>query len=70
MKGIERFSPKQRQVLSWWCPPAKTAGKLGIICDGAVRSGKTFCLGLSFVAWSLAAFQGRTLPSAGGPSGR
>ena len=65
MKGIERFSPKQRQVLSWWCPPAKTAGKLGIICDGAVRSGKTFCLGLSFVAWSLAAFQGENFALCG-----
>jgi len=28
----------------------------GIICDGAVRSGKTFCMSLSFVLWAFSAF--------------
>ena len=70
MNRIERFSPKQRVALTWWCPPSPHAGRLGIICDGAVRSGKTLSMGLSFVAWSLAAFReesfalcGRTIAS-------
>ncbi len=33
--------------------------KSAIICDGAVRSGKTLCLGLSFFLWAMARFQGR-----------
>lgn len=65
---ISRFSPKQRRVLRWWCPASADSRYDGIICDGAVRSGKTLCLGLSFFLWSLTAFQrgefalcGRTL---------
>ena len=27
-----------------------------IICDGAVRSGKTLCMSVSFVAWAFSAF--------------
>ena len=30
----------------------------GIICDGAVRSGKTVCMGISFFCWAMACFQG------------
>jgi len=30
-----------------------------IICDGAVRSGKTFSMGLSFFLWAQSAFDGR-----------
>ena len=29
-----------------------------MICDGAVRSGKTFCMSLSFVLWAFYAFNG------------
>lgn len=32
-----------------------------IICDGAVRSGKTFSMGLSFFLWAMARFNGRQL---------
>ena len=32
------FSPKQKQVLTWWCDPA-VRGRDALICDGAVRSG-------------------------------
>ena len=31
-----------------------------IICDGAVRSGKTFCMGISFVLWAFASFTDAT----------
>lgn len=50
-----RFSPKQRQVLTWW----QTGRWQALICDGAVRSGKTFCMGLSFFLWAQHDFNGR-----------
>ena len=50
------FSEKQKTVLRWWCGPEQRHD--AIICDGAVRSGKTFCMGLSFVCWAMARFQG------------
>lgn len=51
---LVRFSPKQRRVLTWWMQGDREA----IICDGAVRSGKTFSMGLSFFLWSMANFDG------------
>ena len=57
--GALRFSPKQRQVLTWWREGSPHWEKSAIICDGAVRSGKTLCLGLSFFLWAMARFQGR-----------
>ena len=54
-----RFSPKQRQVLTWWC--RKDRPWEAIICDGAVRSGKTFSMGLSFFLWAQACFNGQQL---------
>ena len=53
-----RFSPKQRKVLTWWCRPGDWEA---IICDGAVRSGKTFSMGLSFFLWAMARFDQRQL---------
>ena len=49
-----RFSDKQRRVLRWW----QTDGERydAVICDGAVRSGKTFSMGLSFFLWAQASF--------------
>ena len=35
------FSPKQRRVLTWWRPGSPDRDRQAIICDGAVRSGKT-----------------------------
>lgn len=46
------FSSKQLQVLTWWQRDKWEA----IICDGAVRSGKTFSMGLSFFIWAQARF--------------
>jgi PBSX family phage terminase large subunit len=47
------FSPKQKRVLTWWC-----GGDVhdAIICDGAVRSGKTLSMGISFFLWALRRF--------------
>ena len=55
---FRRFSLRQRQVLTWWCAP-ETRDREAIICDGAVRSGKTLCLGLSFFCWAMGTFRGQ-----------
>ena len=53
------FSPKQKRVLSWWVPGNKDCGKEAIVCDGAVRSGKTMAMGLSFFLWACVCFEGQ-----------
>ncbi len=50
-----QFSKKQKQVLSWW----RSGRWQAVICDGAVRSGKTFSMGLSFFLWAQSCFHGR-----------
>lgn len=56
---FESFSPKQRKVLTWWTPNSRDRDRDAIICDGAVRSGKTLCTGISFIAWAMYAFSGQ-----------
>lgn len=55
---IKPFSQKQLSVLTWWSKSSNYCNKDAIICDGAVRSGKTFCMVLSFVIWSFYDFCG------------
>ena len=50
------FSAKQRKVLTWWVPGNPACRKEAIVCDGAVRSGKTMAMGLSFFLWAFASF--------------
>ena len=50
------FSPKQLKVLSWWCDRSPYKEYNSVICDGAVRSGKTVCMSLSFVLWAFYRF--------------
>ena len=54
---FETFSRQQRRVLTWWLAP-ETRGLEAVICDGAVRSGKTLCMGLSFFLWAMGCFDG------------
>ncbi len=51
MKG-SGFSPKQRRLFQWWKEPYD-----GVICDGAVRSGKTFAMGIAFFLWAMSCHQ-------------
>ena len=41
--------------MNWW-RTRSTRGRDGIICDGAVRSGKSSCMALSFALWGLTSF--------------
>lgn len=59
------FSEKQRKVLTWWRPGSPDREKQAVICDGAVRSGKTLCTGLSFFCWAMSSFQNRSFALCG-----
>ena len=50
------FSKKQITALSWWYDPFLLRRYDALICDGAIRSGKTLCMGISFVAWAMKNF--------------
>ena len=52
------FSPKQMKLLTWWCKGSRYCNHDAVICDGAVRSGKTMCMSLSFVSWAFYKFNG------------
>ena len=54
-----KFSDKQRVVLNWWRRDSPHFHKEAIVCDGAVRSGKTLCMGLSFFLWACTEFRGQ-----------
>lgn len=55
---FETFSEAQLTALTWWSDNSPHRDRDAIICDGAVRSGKTLCLGLSFVCWAMRRFDG------------
>lgn len=57
MSVYKSFSKKQLEVLLWWQKPQNKRYD-GIICDGAVRSGKTSCMAISFAAWAMRNFIG------------
>lgn len=52
----QQFSKKQLQLLTWWADNSPYKNMNGIIAEGAVRSGKTLLMSLSFVAWSMNKF--------------
>lgn len=54
---MTEFSPKQRRVLTWWMPGSPDCRKEAIVCDGAVRSGKTLAMGLGFFLWAMSCFR-------------
>lgn len=53
---FREFSKKQLTVLNWWCNKSPFHSYDAIICDGAVRSGKTVCMSISFILWSFSCF--------------
>lgn len=59
------FSSKQRKVLNWWCDTSPVKDQDGIIADGAIRSGKTLSMSLSFVLWAMTSFDGQNFAMCG-----
>ncbi len=43
--------------MSWWSNP-DTRHYDAIICDGAVRSGKTLSMSIGFISWAMSSFRG------------
>lgn len=62
---FQPFSKKQRKILSWWCPNSPVRDYDGIIADGAIRSGKTVSMSLSFVIWAMTSFNGQNFAMCG-----
>ena len=52
------FSDKQRLAMNWWCDSSPWRDWEAVICEGAVRSGKTLCMGLGFFFWAMSRFDG------------
>lgn len=57
---FEAFSEKQALTLTWWSDSSLYEDMDAIICDGAVRSGKTLCMGISFICWAMRRFEGQS----------
>lgn len=57
MLTIKKLSSKQKLTMNWWKNP-KYADYDAIICDGAVRSGKTLSMSLGFIFWASAVSDG------------
>lgn len=55
---FETFSRTQLEALTWWSDSSPYRDLDAVICDGAVRSGKTLCMGISFVCWASRRFSG------------
>ena len=55
--GWKPFSAKQIQVLSWWLDD-RYKNNTALICDGAVRSGKTVCMSFSYINWATEKYNG------------
>ena len=45
--------------MTWWMPRSPDRDCEAIVCDGAVRSGKTLSMGLGFFLWAMCRFDGR-----------
>lgn len=59
------FSKKQKKVLTWWLPESPVSDKDGVIADGAIRSGKTISMSLSFAMWAMNTFDGQNFGMCG-----
>ena len=62
---FQPFSKQQRKILDWWTDNSPVKDCDGIIADGAIRSGKTLSMSLSYVMWAMASFDGENFGMAG-----
>ena len=59
------FSKKQLKILTWWLPNSPVHECDGIIADGAIRSGKTVSMCLSYAMWAMETFNGQNFGMCG-----
>lgn len=53
----EPFSKKQLKLLTWWTEKSPLKNRFGVIAEGSIRAGKTICMSLSFLFWSMQKFK-------------
>ena len=61
---IDKLSQKQLLTLKWW-NLKKYSSYDAIICDGAIRSGKTVSMSLGFILWAMCKFKNGTFALCG-----
>lgn len=54
----QRLSKRQKLAMLWWQQP-RFKSRSALICDGSIRSGKTVCMTVGFILWSMATFNGQ-----------
>lgn len=67
-KAVFKFAPfsdKQIKILTWWHDNSPVRHMDGIIADGAIRSGKTVSMSLSFVLWGMTMYRFQKFGMAG-----
>ena len=61
---IIKLSPKQKLAMKWWAM-REYRDLDAVICDGAVRSGKTLSMSLGFMFWACRSFRGASFALCG-----
>ena len=61
---IKKLSWKQKITMNWWKNP-EYKDRDAIICDGAVRSGKTLSMSVGFIFWASSVFNGASFALCG-----
>lgn len=54
----QRLSKRQLLAMLWWQQP-RFKDRDALVCDGSIRSGKTVCMTVGFILWSMARFDGQ-----------
>lgn len=62
---FQPFSVKQKKLMFFWCNGSPHQDKDIVIADGAIRSGKTISMIISFIRWSLSNYEGENFIIAG-----
>ena len=58
---FKQFSKQQMRIFNWWTLERWDA----VIADGAIRSGKTVCMSISFVLWAMHSYRHQTFAFCG-----
>jgi len=60
-----QFSKNQATAMNWWHRRSPHAGRDALVCDGAVRSGKTLSMCVGFFGWFSHEFNGQAFAICG-----
>ncbi len=54
----QKLSKRQLLAMLWW-QQSRFKDRDALVCDGSIRSGKTVCMTVGFILWSMATFNGQ-----------